>query len=155
MMWKRTISLLISAVIGFFVLRWLVQRSSPTPDDLGLTNGRFTPCPNSPNCVSTFATDARHKIDSIPMTMSIHEAKVKLYNVIVDMPRTTIITNGPNYIHAEFRSAIWGFIDDVQIYLDETTQSIQFKSSSRLGYGDGNVNRKRMEAIRTAFDTTP
>ena len=76
---------------------------------------------------------------------------MKMYNVIVDMPRTTIITNGPQYMHVEFRSALWGFVDDVQIYFDEAAGQIQFKSSSRLGYGDMDANRRRMEAVRAEF----
>lgn len=143
--------LFILAIAGFFVLRWLVQRVSPMPQNLGVVDGRFAPCPDSPNCVNTFASSDEHQISPIPMTTSLAAAKVKMYNVLVDMPRVTIIINGPDYIHAEFRSALWGFVDDVQIYFDDEAQLIHYKSAARLGYGDGGMNRKRMEAIRAAF----
>ena len=68
------------------------------------------------------------------------------------MPRSTVVTNEPGYTHAEFRSAAWGFVDDVEFYFDEEAGLIQFRSAARLGYGDGGVNRKRMEAVRAAYE---
>ncbi|MBE2221345.1 MAG: DUF1499 domain-containing protein [Anaerolineae bacterium] len=52
---------------------------------------------------------------------------------------------------SKFRSPIWRFVDDVGIYFDESAGLIQFRSASRLGYGDGDANRKRMEEIRAAY----
>ena len=43
-----------------------------------------------------------------------------------------------------------GFVDDVEFYCDGT--AIQVRSASRLGYSDLGVNRKRVEAIREAFE---
>ncbi len=150
-MQKYIVPIIVLAVVGFFVARWLVQRVSPMPEHLGVENGRFTPCPSSPNCVSTFATDEQHRIEPLTFSGSLPEAKVRMYNVVTDMPRVTVITNAPNYIHAEFRSALWRFVDDVEFYFDEENSLIQMKSASRLGYGDGGVNRARMEEIRAAF----
>jgi len=39
----------------------------------------------------------------------------------------------------------------VAFYFDEENGLIQMKSASRLGYGDGGVNRKRMEEIAAQF----
>lgn len=154
-MTKKLIApLLILLVAGFFAARWLVQRLSPQPERLGVVDGRFTPCPDSPNCVSTQADpgDAVHYVAPLPLGMSVAEAKVRLANTIADMPRTTIITNTPDYLHAEARSAIWRFVDDVEVFVDEEARQIHFRSASRLGYGDGDVNRRRVEAIQAAFE---
>jgi HAMP domain-containing protein len=46
------IVLLIIAALGvvlFFALRWQVKRVSPMPNNLGVANGRLSPCPESPN----------------------------------------------------------------------------------------------------------
>ena len=148
---KFVIPILVVVLAGFFLLRWVVQRVSPMPRNLGVENGRFSPCPSSPNCVSTFASDAEHHIDPLTFSGSLPEAKVRMYNVIIAMPRVRVISNTPTYIHAEFRSSIWRFVDDVAFYFDEENGLIQMKSASRLGYGDGGVNRKRMEEIAAQF----
>ncbi len=51
---------------------------------------------------------------------------------------------------AEFRSALFGFADDVEFHFDPPGV-IQVRSASRIGYSDFGVNRKRVEAIRTRF----
>jgi uncharacterized protein (DUF1499 family) len=78
-------------------------------------------------------------------------AQEKIRTLIQAMPNSTLITNQPGYIHAEFRSPTMGFIDDIEFYFDENAGLIQFRSASRLGYGDMGVNRNRMEEIRNAF----
>lgn len=61
-------------------------------------------------------------------------------------PRSTIIEARDDYLYAEFRSALLGFVDDFELYFDG--QVIQVRSCSRLGRRDFGVNRKRIEAIR-------
>lgn len=151
---KKWIALLLLMVVaGFLLLRRLVQQVSPTPDHLGVENGRFAPCPNTPNCVSSFAdpADEIHYIEPLPLGSSLPEAKVQIYNLIADTPRSRIVANTPNYIHAEFRSFTWGFVDDVEFYFDEEAGLIHLKSAARLGEGDMGVNRKRMEEIRRQY----
>ena len=56
-------------------------------------------------------------------------------------------------LHAEFRSRIFRFVDDVDLQLDGRV--VQIRSASRTGYSDLGVNRKRVEAIRQAFASQP
>ena len=63
-----------------------------------------------------------------------------------------IITDDPTYVYAEFRTKGIGYVDDVELYLDQEASVIHFRSSARLPYFDWGVNRKRMEEIRTAFE---
>ena len=44
-----------------------------------------------------------------------------------------------------------GYVDDVEVLLDEKASLIQVRSASRLGSSDFGVNRKRVEAIRLAL----
>ena len=149
---KIILSLAIGGLLAFPVLRWLVERASPMPDNLGVENGRLTPCPDSPNCVSTQANDEEHGIDPIPYAGETAVAHDKILTILNDDPSFTIISQTPTYIHAEARSNLWRFIDDVEFFFDEADSLIQFRSASRLGYGDGGVNRRRMETIRTEFE---
>ena len=73
-----------------------------------------------------------------------------LYEVITAQKGATIISVQPDYLRAEFRSAIMGFVDDVEFYFP-ASPVIHLRSASRLGYSDLGVNRKRIESIRKLF----
>jgi len=59
------------------------------------------------------------------------------------------------YLHAEFRSALFGFVDHVELRLDEAANRIDVRSASRTGYYDFGVNRRRVEEIRERFAREP
>jgi uncharacterized protein (DUF1499 family) len=68
------------------------------------------------------------------------------------MKRVRIVTAEECYLHAEFTSALFRFVDDVEFLLDDGTKTIHVRSASRVGYSDLGVNRRRVEAIRYRFD---
>jgi uncharacterized protein (DUF1499 family) len=70
------------------------------------------------------------------------------------MKRSNIVTEQALYIHAEFTSAVFRFIDDAEVYIDDNQKVIHFRSAARLGYYDFGVNRQRMETIRQLFNST-
>lgn len=149
---KFALFLIIGGLAAFVLLRWLIARASPMPDNLGVSNGRLTPCPDSPNCVATQATDALHAIEPIAYDGDTAVAHATLLAILQADPSYTIITNTPTYIQAEARTAVWHFVDDVEFYFDEPAGLIHFRSASRLGYGDAGANRQRMEKVRAAFE---
>lgn len=122
------------------------------PSHLGMRDGRLAACPKSPNCVSTQAEDDGHRIDPIRYEGTLEEAKQKLLAVIGSMPRARIVSDEGAYIHAEFTSLIFRFVDDVEFLFDDAEKTIHFRSASRLGHSDLGVNRKRMEEIRKRFN---
>ena len=61
----------------------------------------------------------------------------------------TVTGNDGRIIQATFTSAIFKFVDDVQVRID--TDNHQVRSSSRVGYSDLGVNRKRIERLRQAL----
>ena len=52
-----------------------------------------------------------------------------------------------NYLHAECRSAVVGFVDDLEIHLRPGEHTLAVRSASRKGYYDFGVNRRRLEAL--------
>ena len=56
-----------------------------------------------------------------------------------------------DYLHAECRSALFGFVDDLELHLRASDGIIAVRSASRLGYGDLGVNRRRVESLRSAL----
>jgi len=143
--------ILVVTLLGWLSLRLVVQRFSPRPSDLGVQGNRLKACPASPNCVSTYDLDEVHGMTPIPYVGSAAAAQAYLLTVLQNHPRTYIIRTEPGYIQVEFRSLVWDFVDDGEFYLDEHAGVIQFRSAARLGYGDSDVNRMRLEQIRAAF----
>jgi uncharacterized protein (DUF1499 family) len=115
------------------------------PSNLGVTNGRFAACRRTPNCVSSQAdpSDAEHYIAPIPFR---GDAMAAVKRAVQAMPRTTVVAEKQNYLYAEFRSKLLGFVDDVEFFYDGA--AIQVRSASRLGRRDFHVNRNRVEKLR-------
>ena len=124
--------------------------SGTRPTTLGVTSGKLGACPGSPNCVSSQApeTDTEHFIAPLNYSKSPAETLAALKAVINSMERTEIITECEQYLYAEFTSALMGFVDDVEFYLDGEAGVIHVRSASRLGQSDLGANRKRIEEIR-------
>ncbi len=123
--------------------------SGKRPNNLGVRDGKLVPCPNTPNCVSSQSSDTEHSIEALTYNSTPAEAMADLKTVIQGMKKTKIITENKNYLYVEFTSAIMGFVDDVEFYVDEAAKVIHVRSASRLGQSDLGVNRKRIETIRT------
>jgi uncharacterized protein (DUF1499 family) len=116
------------------------------PTNLGVREGRLAPCKRTPNCVSSQAnpTDPEHYI--APMHGSMAAARAALQS----MPRTTLVVEKHDYLYAEVRSRLLGYVDDVELYFDG--QVIHVRSCSRLGRRDFGVNRKRVEELRRLIE---
>ena len=115
-------------------------------------NRNLAPCPDSPNCVSSQSSGKRHRVDPIMFQGAPEAAFAKLRRIIQSMKRTEIVEETATYLHAECKSALFGFVDDVEFLLDEKNKVIHVRSAARTGYWDLGVNRKRIERIREAFD---
>ena len=154
----RTWLIAIAAIIGLCVVgyagaRWAIEQASPRPPNLRVSNGQLAPCPEAPGCVTSRATDASQATAPIVYSTSTEAAHNRLVNILNSIPRLTIIVNRPNYLHAETRSPVWGFIDDNEFYFDESIKVIEVRAASRQNIGNTDRNRERIEAIRTQFET--
>lgn len=150
--WPKRILISLSGMVALIVGTLAVMSIfSHKPTNLGVTDGRLAACPNSPNCVSTQADDAGHRMEPIPFTGTADAALQRIKILVAKMPRTKIVTVADNYLHVEFRSAFFRFVDDVEFLIDRQEQLIHFRSASRVGYSDFGVNRERLEQIRNAF----
>lgn len=126
--------------------------SGGRPANLGTAAGRLAPCPSSPNCVSSAAT-VEQRVEPLHYDGDAARARARLLEVLNGMERARIIQSADDYVHAEFRSAVFGFVDDVEFYFSPPG-AIQVRSASRTGYYDFGVNRERVEALRAWFAAT-
>jgi uncharacterized protein (DUF1499 family) len=68
--------------------------------------------------------------------------------VVSELPRTKIMDDTAEYLHAECRSRIFRFGDDLELHLRPGEGQIGVRSAARLGYSDFGVNRDRVETLR-------
>jgi len=129
-----------------------VSQVSKIENQIGIIDGKLAPCPKSPNCVSTQVSDKKHIIKPLKYNSTLKEAKLNILDIIESLKRTRIINETEIYIHAEFRTRTFKFVDDVEFYFDDTEKIIHFRSASRVGWSDMGVNRKRMENIRKLYE---
>jgi uncharacterized protein (DUF1499 family) len=109
-------------------------------------------CPNRPNCVSSQSADPRHAIEPLGFDIPAGKAHQKLLKILKNMPRTKVVKEKANYIHAECRTRFLRFVDDLEFLFEDTDAVIHVRSASRVGYSDLGVNRKRVEQFRKDFE---
>ena len=140
-------------IFGLSLLTLLGACSGSPPDKLGVQNGRLAPCPASPNCVSSQAGDAEHRIDPLPLNGSPGETRSRLLAVLASEPRVKLVAQQDDYLRAEFTSRVLRFVDDVEFLIG--AQAVDVRSASRLGHGDFGVNRERIEHLRQRLREQP
>ena len=143
-----TITLILLIIATLFVLGFM----SKSGEANGLVEGRLSQCPDKPNCVcSEFKADTDHFIE--PLAISSEDAAdvmTRLVSVIREMGGT-IRQEKDNYLAATFTSAIFRFVDDLEIRIDRESNLIHLRSASRVGHGDRGVNRHRIEQLKRSF----
>ena len=144
------LSFLIVACILLLFILGAISRSGKAP---GLVAGRLAQCPATPNCVcSEYKDDIDHFIDPILLPQNIiFDPMSLLKNVVGDMGGA-IGAEGDHYFAATFSSAIFGFMDDLEVRIDSNQNVIHLRSASRVGYGDAGVNRKRTELLKKFYN---
>jgi uncharacterized protein (DUF1499 family) len=75
-------------------------------------------------------------------------ALAALLLVIQATPRSQVLEQGDGYLHATVSSALFGFVDDLELYADASRGVLQARSVSRLGDSDLGVNASRLAALR-------
>jgi len=147
---KVLISFLV--VIGFILIASVALGiiSHYTTPDVGMVDGKLRSCPDSPNCVCSEAyteTDATHQIPAVRVKGKNIEAPWELLRESVIDQGGTIIREDNGYLHAEFSSSIFRFVDDLELRVDRQEGVIHLRSASRVGHSDFGANRKRIEAV--------
>lgn len=127
------------------------------PKTLGMVNGALGPCPDTPNCVRTGGAMARSGRDDssgdrFPPNLVLRSNDQATWTALVDavlaMPRTRVVTRGDRYLHAEVRTLVFRFVDDLELLWLVDQGEVQVRSASRVGAGDLGVNRRRVQRVR-------
>ena len=116
------------------------------PNNLGVRDDRLSACPSSPNCVSSQASDERHRIAPLAVKGDPDVVFARLKQILAQRPDTAVIEETSGYLRVEFRTTL--FVDDGEFLLDRAGRVIHVRSASRVGYSDLGKNRSRIEEIR-------
>jgi uncharacterized protein (DUF1499 family) len=111
----------------------------PVPAELGVHQGGLAPCPSPAHCAR------------VDWPVADPEAALTaVLGALTAQPRVSVVEQTPQYVHATASSALFGFVDDVEVYADAGAGVIQARSVSRLGDSDLGVNARRLEALAAA-----
>lgn len=124
------------------------QSQRVRPEDVG---DEQLSCPGSSNAVTSMCPHGRHFVEPLPLDRTPGEAMARLRKIVRAMPRTRVVTADADYLHVEFASAVFRFVDDVEFVVDEPEGVIDVRSASRVGSLDLGANRRRVEALRQRF----
>jgi len=141
------LDLALRIILAGLIFMPLFSCTGKRPTNVGVKDRRLAPCPPSPNCVSSDAGDAAHRVSAFELALPAAEAWRIAHAVLAGVPRTKIITETDDYLHAECSSAFFGFVDDLELHLRPSQNLIAVRSASRLGHSDFGVNRKRIENL--------
>eukprot|EP01025_Chloroclados_australasicus_P034319 TRINITY_DN350_c0_g2_i1.p2 TRINITY_DN350_c0_g2~~TRINITY_DN350_c0_g2_i1.p2 ORF type:complete len:219 (-),score=19.62 TRINITY_DN350_c0_g2_i1:118-774(-) len=126
-------------------------------------------CPRTPNCVTTAEEandlshyapqwtynpeDGRGRKNPVDQQQAIAELESVVSKIKPDNFTPKIIKKTDDYLYAEFQSPTFGFIDDVEFFFPSGKGSrVEYRSASRIGESDGDINRKRIKAIRQELE---
>jgi uncharacterized protein (DUF1499 family) len=90
-------------------------------------------------------------VEAFALSAPLDESWRVLREEVAALPRTTVVAETDNYLHAQCASAVFGFVDDLEFHLRDSASSVAIRSASRVGFSDLGVNRKRVERLREAL----
>ncbi len=133
---------IIVALVAVFILLGLLSQKG---EAAGLMEGRLQEPGNKPNAVcSEVGTQPERAVDPLQASFSqVADA--------IEATGGTITSRSDDYLTATYMSRIFKFVDDVEVRRD--AEVCQIRSSSRVGYSDRGVNRKRVETIRAQLQS--
>lgn len=143
---------LVLVLIVPILLLALLSLTSRRPSNLGLEGGKLQACPDSPNCVCSTGQSAAHRIEPLAWKGDPQAGLERLVQILRQFPNAKCESiQDQRYLHVEFTSALFRFVDDVEFLADPDAGVIHVRSASRAGRSDLGVNRRRVEEIRRQF----
>lgn len=122
------------------------------PSDLGVTAARLAPCPASPNCVSSEQGHGKRSVAPFVLAVSPGRAWPTVVQAARELPGARVVEQTDTYLHAECRSRVFGFVDDLELYLRADAGVVSVRSASRIGYWDLGANLRRVETLRRRLE---
>ena len=103
-----------------------------------------SPPPTSPNAVRSQSKDPRHAIAALRYSGTPDATMRALAELVATLPRSHVTTFTEGNLHAECTSYWLGFVDDLELRLNDHDRVIHVRSAYCLGYSDFGDNRARV-----------
>jgi len=127
-----------------FSFRYPTFRDGWSPILNGGAGPVLEPCRSARNCVSTVDGDATKRMPALAFRSTAEDA-VEVVVAALGSLGGRVLRADDEKVVATFTSAVFRFVDDVEVVVARRGKRIDFRSSSRAGYLDWGVNRRRME----------
>lgn len=137
-------------LILLFIGLSIYSRNAPA---IRSADAGLRPCPDTPNCVSSVESGQQWSVAPLHYSGDARAAWERISQVVTESGGR-IIQEDPGYLRAEFQTPVFRFVDEVELRLEERSNSIQIRSASRVGYSDRGANRQRVEMLRQRFEAT-
>lgn len=164
---------MLHSVNGLFLGALFTWGSTARPSSIGVQDygggvRTLGLCPPSPNCISTAEElndpthyvpgwtyapeDGRGGSTRVTRDQAMQELVDAIESIRPDKFTPTIVTRTDDYLYTEWESPTFGFIDDCEFFFPaDRPGTVEYRSASRIGESDGDINRKRIKAIRLAL----
>ncbi|XVF79892.1 hypothetical protein PTKIN_Ptkin15bG0027100 [Pterospermum kingtungense] len=143
--------------------------SGKKPDYLGVQKNypALALCPATNNCISTSENvsdpthyappwnynGGRNRKKPVTREVAMGELLQVIKSTKPDRYTPKIVEKKEDYVLVEYGSPILGFVDDVEFWFPPGKKSIvEYRSASRIGNSDFDVNRKRIKALRQELE---
>ncbi|XP_021748503.1 uncharacterized protein LOC110714307 [Chenopodium quinoa] len=155
----------------FATLAAIFHFSGTKPEYLGVQKNppSLALCPATKNCLSTSENSSDTSHYAPPWNYNPEEGRgskkpvsreVAMQELLAVIESTKpenftprIMEKKDDYVRVEYESPIMGFVDDVEFWFPSGKKSIvQYRSASRLGSFDFDMNRKRIKALRQELE---
>ena len=118
------------------------------PTEKASTPTILADCPAGASCVSSQARRSAQRVEPLACGSSCAATLQELRRILDSTRGATIVESTDTYLHAEFRTRVFHFIDDLELLIDADESVIHARSASRIGSWDLGVNRRRVERLR-------
>ena len=140
------LALLAIAIVGYLIMVNVIYYLSPTvPRDV-FPKRRF----GKNNCTRIAENPNRGEgMKPLITSSSLEETQENAKNVIMNMPRTNIVTEKNGFMHFVQITPVFRFYDDifVKLFIEDGKTTVWLQSQSRLGLHDLMVNERRIKHI--------
>lgn len=152
---KTTLIIISLLIVAAIILLFILGIMSKSGKANGLVEGNLSRCSDKPNCVcSEYKDDSQHYINPLIIPDNNTDDALAILKTIVREMDGKIQNESDRYFSASFSSALFGFVDDLEVRLDSKKHIIHLRSASRVGYSDRGVNKKRIKLIKKRFNQT-
>ncbi|MEZ5536138.1 MAG: DUF1499 domain-containing protein [Thiolinea sp.] len=136
-------------VVVFIAYLFILGVRSKSGAAAGLVDDELAQCGPKPNCV---CSEQREQDDFYIEPLRLNEGaagSMTTLRTVVQEMGGELVSETDTYLAATFTSGLFGFVDDLEVRLDQEEGVLHVRSASRVGHSDLGVNRKRVEQLRT------